>query len=245
MIDTRLKPDEQEAITPGEAIKGMMINGLGFANRPLSLTPQFFAGKPLDLLFRPGVEATMFNRFKLGRTLDEVKTYGCDLLFSEIALAVCGHEAIDQRFHHLDTTSFSPGHDVLRVTNYECSNDLCARGHRTGTAKDRKVEHLHPSHPLHDARARTDRADRDELLQDPKGHLRLPILASQRRVVQPQGVRDGVGEGEFPEVLLQQHHRHCGCGGTCCPPFQKHIYVGAEQIHRALCKLRRRRTARG
>jgi len=107
MIDARLKPDDQEAITPGEAVKGMILNGLGFANRPLSLTPQFFAGKPLDLLFRAGVEADMFNRFKLGRTLDEVNTYGCDLLFSELALAVCEQEAIEQRFHHLDTTSFS------------------------------------------------------------------------------------------------------------------------------------------
>lgn len=107
MIDARLKPDDQEAITPGEAIKGMILNGLGFANRPLSLTPQFFAGKPLDLLFRPGAKADMFNRFKLGRTLDEVHAYGSDLLFSEIALAVCQQEAIDQRFNHLDTTSFS------------------------------------------------------------------------------------------------------------------------------------------
>mgnify|MGYP003394104579 CR=1 FL=1 len=107
MINARLKPDDQEVITPGEAVKGMILNGLGFANRPLSLTPQFFAGKPLDLLFRPGVKADMFNRFKLGRTLDEVNTYGCDLLFSEIARAVCRQEAIDQRFNHLDTTSFS------------------------------------------------------------------------------------------------------------------------------------------
>ncbi len=107
MIDARLQPDDQEAITPGEAVKGMILNGLGFANRPLSLTPQFFAGKPLDLLFRPGVTSDMFNRFKLGRTLDEVNTYGCDLLFSELALAVCQQEAIDQRFNHLDTTSFS------------------------------------------------------------------------------------------------------------------------------------------
>jgi transposase len=107
LIDTRLKPDDQEAITPGEAIKGMILNGLGFAHRPLSLTPQFFANKPLDLLFRPGVEADMFNRFKLGRTLDEVNAYSCDLLFSEIALSVCQQEAIDQRFNHLDTTSFS------------------------------------------------------------------------------------------------------------------------------------------
>ena len=113
LIDARLKPDDQEALTPGEAVKGMMLNGLGFANRPLSLSPQFFANKPLDLLFRPDVKAEMLNRFKLGRTLDEVNTYGSDLLFSEIALVVCRQEAIDQRLNHLDTTSFSrTGDDV-------------------------------------------------------------------------------------------------------------------------------------
>ena len=107
MIDARMLPHNQEEITTGEAIAGMIVNGLGFANRPLSLTPQFFANKPLDLLFRPGVCADMFNRFKLGRSLDDVYRYGCDLLFSELALAVCTHEGIEQRFTHLDTTSFS------------------------------------------------------------------------------------------------------------------------------------------
>jgi transposase len=107
MIDTRLVPDGQEEITPGEAMAGMILNGLGFANRPLSLTPQFFANTPLDLLFREGVWAERFNRFKLGRTLDEVYAYGCDLLFSELAVAVCVQEGIERRFQHLDTTSFS------------------------------------------------------------------------------------------------------------------------------------------
>ena len=72
MINARRVPDAQEALTPGEAMAGMILNGLGFANRPLSLTPQFFANKPLDLLFREVVRAEMFNRFKLGRMLDEV-----------------------------------------------------------------------------------------------------------------------------------------------------------------------------
>ena len=79
MIDTRLVPDEQEEITPGEAMAGMILNGLGFANRPLSLTSQFFAHTPLDLLFREGVRAEMLNRLKLGRTLDEVYAYGGEL----------------------------------------------------------------------------------------------------------------------------------------------------------------------
>ena len=107
MIDRRLVPDDQEVITPGEAVAGMILNGLGFANRPLSLTPQFFANKPLDLLLREGIDAKMFNRFKLGRTLDEASAYGCDLLFEELALAICAHEGIDRRFNHLDTTSFA------------------------------------------------------------------------------------------------------------------------------------------
>ena len=106
MIDRRLVPDAQEVMTPGEAVAGMILNGLGFANRPLSLTPQFFANKPLDLLFRDGIDAEMFNRFKLGRTLDEAYAYGCTRLFEELALAVCTHEGIDRRFNHLDTTSF-------------------------------------------------------------------------------------------------------------------------------------------
>ena len=71
MIDTRLVPDKPEVMTPGEAVAAMMLNGLGFANRPLALTPQFFASKPLDLLCRAGIDAKMVNRFKLGRTLDE------------------------------------------------------------------------------------------------------------------------------------------------------------------------------
>ena len=113
MLDARLAPDRQEEITPGEAVAGMILNGLGFANRPLSLTPQFFTNKPLDLLLRPGVRAEMFNRFKLGRTLDAVQAYGCDLLLSELALAGCAQESIEQRFHHLDTTSFSLSGDSV------------------------------------------------------------------------------------------------------------------------------------
>jgi transposase len=113
MINARLVPDAQEVMTSGEAVAGMILNGLGFANRPMSLTPQFFANKPLELLFRAGIRADMFNRFKLGRILDEAYAYGCDLLFQELALAVCAQEGIDLRFNHLDTTSFALSGDYV------------------------------------------------------------------------------------------------------------------------------------
>ena len=78
MIDARIVPDAQEEITPGEALAGRMLHGLGIANRPRSLPPQFFANQPLALLWRDGVQAEMFHRFKLGRTLAEVQAYGGD-----------------------------------------------------------------------------------------------------------------------------------------------------------------------
>lgn len=106
-IDAQIVLDDQQEITTGEAIAGMIINGLGFSARPISLTLQFFENKPMELLFRPGVCPRHFNRFKLGRSLDKVFDYGCDLLFSEIALSVCQKEGIDCQFSCLDTTSFS------------------------------------------------------------------------------------------------------------------------------------------
>jgi len=134
MIDARLAPDEQEVLTPGEAVAGMILNGLGFAKKPLTLTPQFFANTPLDLLFRQGVHATMFNRFQLGRTLDELHTYGCDVRFSELALAVCAHAGLDQRFHHLDTTSFSLNGD------YVPESDAQAMHITHGSSKDHRPD---------------------------------------------------------------------------------------------------------
>ena len=107
MIDKRIAPDDQEEISTGEAVAGMILNGLGFSQRPPSLTPQFFVNKPLDRLFRPGVRADHFNRFKLGRSLDKVFDYGCDTLFSELSLAACQQEGVDRRFRHVDTTTFS------------------------------------------------------------------------------------------------------------------------------------------
>ena len=42
LIDSRILPDDQEEITTGEAIEGMTLNGLGFSDRTISLTSQFF-----------------------------------------------------------------------------------------------------------------------------------------------------------------------------------------------------------
>ncbi len=107
MIDDMLGRHPEEKISAGEAVAGMIINGLGFTDRPMTLTPQFFENCPVELLFREGVSARDFNRFKLGRTLDNIFEHGCDVFFSQLAEFSCKQEGIDTRFCHLDTTSFS------------------------------------------------------------------------------------------------------------------------------------------
>lgn len=107
LIDESIHQDEQQEITTGEAVKGMIMNGLGFSNRPLSLTPQFFTNLPMEHLFRKGVQASHFNRHKLGRTLDQCHTFGCESLFALLSHQACEKEGVNTQFHSLDTTSFS------------------------------------------------------------------------------------------------------------------------------------------
>ena len=74
----------------------------------------------------------MFNRFKLGRTLDEAHAYGGNLFFEALALAVCTHKGIDRRFHHLDTTSFSLTGDSIpeREEHAMCLTHGYSKDHR-------------------------------------------------------------------------------------------------------------------
>lgn len=117
LIDERLGIYEGESLSAGETVAGMIINGLGFSNKPMSLTPLFFEHIPLTLLFREGVKADDFNRFKLGRILDRCHGYGTEVLFSEIALNVCRQEKVDTRFNSLDSTSFTLTGDYLGKTD--------------------------------------------------------------------------------------------------------------------------------
>jgi transposase len=107
MIDELLGVDKQEEVSAGEVIIAMVFNGLGFVSKPLMLTPQFFEHKPLEILIRDGIEPEHFNRHKIGRVLDSISEYGCEKLFSTIALNACQTEKINLSVGHCDTTSHS------------------------------------------------------------------------------------------------------------------------------------------
>lgn len=101
--------DPRRIVQPGLSVVAMIINGLGFTNRRLYLTPQFFSSKPLKLLLGKDVQAKDLNDHALGKALDEIANYGSTKLFGEIAFAIAEQEGLleSMKESRLDSTSFS------------------------------------------------------------------------------------------------------------------------------------------
>lgn len=94
-------------VSVGEAVQAMVLNALGFVGRPLYLTPEFFANKPVGRLLRPGLTAEMLNDDSLGRALDRLYEAGLTEIFAQVASHALRLWGIQHRFVHLDTTSLS------------------------------------------------------------------------------------------------------------------------------------------
>ncbi len=62
LIDQLIPQDTSKRhISLGQAVKAMVLNGLGFVNQRLYLVPHFFANKPVERLLGPGIEAAHLN----------------------------------------------------------------------------------------------------------------------------------------------------------------------------------------
>jgi transposase len=93
-------------LTVGEAVKAMVLNGLGFINQALYLVPRFFHNKPTYQLISPRVTPEQLNDDALGRALDTLYAYGVTELYSLLAATAAERLGLAPRFVHLDTTSF-------------------------------------------------------------------------------------------------------------------------------------------
>jgi transposase len=113
-------------LTVGEAVKAMVLNGLGFANHALYLVPRFFENKPTSRLIAPRVTPAQLNDDALGRALDTLYAYGVTELYSLIAATAAKHLGLTATFAHLDTTSLhvdgrynseeEPDAEVIHIT---------------------------------------------------------------------------------------------------------------------------------
>jgi transposase len=107
-INRLIPPTPDMKVSHGHATAAMILTGLGFLQKPLSLTPQFFENRPIRyLLGNAELEREDLNHWKLGRTLEALQDSGCESLFAQISYAVCQAEGVEQRWVHGDTTSFS------------------------------------------------------------------------------------------------------------------------------------------
>jgi transposase len=97
-------PDKK--LRAGELVKAMIINGLGYVNKPLYLVAKFFEDKPLERLFARHVEAAWINDDALGRTLDALYAYGVSELYEKIAQNALNRLGLVPTVVHLDSTSF-------------------------------------------------------------------------------------------------------------------------------------------
>lgn len=107
LIDQLIPQDHKKRnVSVGQAVKAMVLNGLGFMNRALYLTPKFFKDKPVDRLIGEGIEAFHLNDDVLGRALDDIFAYNPTKLYSHLAAQSVSRLGLSCRFGHLDSTSF-------------------------------------------------------------------------------------------------------------------------------------------
>jgi Domain of unknown function (DUF4277) len=63
-------PPERRDRTVGEAVKAMVLNGVGWIHQARSLVPRFFPHKPTSRLLSPRVVPAPLNDDARGRALD-------------------------------------------------------------------------------------------------------------------------------------------------------------------------------
>ena len=95
----------KETLTPGQVMKAMILNGLGFLSAPLYLFEEFFVGKATEHLIGTGVLPSHLNDDKLGRALDQYYQVGTTKLFTAIAIKAAEKFQVEMNSIHLDGSS--------------------------------------------------------------------------------------------------------------------------------------------
>lgn len=107
-IDARLELNEKKGglVSYGRRVAAMVINGLGFMNSRLYMTPHFYQDKPVAQLLGAELRAQHLNDDSLGRCLDKIAAYGVTKLYSELAFEIAQEKNLLSQRLHLDSTSF-------------------------------------------------------------------------------------------------------------------------------------------
>jgi transposase len=113
-IDKRLGTHPQEIISPGQVVKAMILNGLGFVSAPLYLFEKFFVGKATEHLLGEGIRPEHLNDDRLGRILDKLAESGLTETFVTVALGAARQFGVKLNSLHLDSSSFHVDGEYLQ-----------------------------------------------------------------------------------------------------------------------------------
>src|SRR5215208_956281 len=104
-IDRLLGVHPQEHVSCGQAVKAMILNGLGFVSAPLYLFEEFFLGKATEHLIGEGIEPEHLNDDRLGRVLDKLFEADLSKVFVGVAMEAARRFGVCPKSVHLDATS--------------------------------------------------------------------------------------------------------------------------------------------
>jgi len=107
-----------EIVSPGHAVKAMILNGLGLVSAPLYLFSKFFEGKPTEHLIGKGIQPEHLNDDRLGRVLDKLYVTGLSQTFTAIALEAAVKFDVCLNTVHLDSSSFHLDGEYKHYANH-------------------------------------------------------------------------------------------------------------------------------
>ena len=105
-IDELIGKHGNQKVTTGQAVKAMIINGMGMITSPLYLFAKFFEGKATEHLLGEGILPGHLNDDCLGRALDKLYAAGVTKVFITLALKAAKKMGVDIKSLHLDSSSF-------------------------------------------------------------------------------------------------------------------------------------------
>lgn len=105
IINELIGQEKGEKVSPGNVVKAMIMNGLGFVSKPLYMFPQYFETIACEHLIGAGVKPEYLNDDKLGRVMDKLFIKGLDTIFFIIALKAAKKFGVSLSTSHLDSSS--------------------------------------------------------------------------------------------------------------------------------------------
>ena len=113
VIDRAVPQDEERRfVSVGQAVKAMVLNGLGFVNQRLCLIPHFFQDKPTERLLGAGIGPEHLNDDVTGRALDRLYEQDVTSVYALVSREAVKRLGLRPRCGHLVSHELSCGWPV-------------------------------------------------------------------------------------------------------------------------------------